>query len=107
MNTDVEPCPKKGDAEKQHTVKRQLTKKEDKKKESKSVNNSQPNSNFYDRVMTELLSDNLPTREKRYAGMKILEYQERFPDSQSVPDCWSYVETAVNHRISLKGIKMG
>ena len=59
--------------------------------------------NFSDRVMTELQSDNLPVHKYRYARMKISEYQERFPESTSVADCWSYVITAVKHQISLTG----
>ncbi len=103
MNTDVEPCPKKRDAVKRDTVKGQLSNKEIKNKESQSVNNARVISNFADQVMTELLTDNLPANQQRYARMKITEYQERFSGSQSVADCWSYVVTAVNHQISLTG----
>ena len=76
---------------------------DNKRIESKSVNNSQLDQNFSDRVMTELLTDHLPAKEKRYAGLKIREYQERFPDSESVADCWSYVVKAVKHKIELTG----
>lgn len=59
--------------------------------------------NFSDRVMAELQSDNLPEHKYRYAKMKISEFQERFPESTSVADCWAYVVTAVNHQINLTG----
>ena len=65
--------------------------------------NSNARENFRDLVMTELLADNLPAAHKRYAGLKIREYQDRFPDSDSVADCWSYVVTAVKHKIELTG----
>ena len=58
---------------------------------------------FYDRVMTELLADNLPASEKRYASLKIKEYQERWPESELVADCWSYVVKGINHKLSLIG----
>ena len=74
---------------------------DNKRIESKSVNNSQLDQNFSERVMTELLTDHLPAKEKRYAGLKIREYQERFPDSESVADCWSYVAQAVNHKMNI------
>ena len=58
-----------------------------KNKESKSVSNTREAqkfeaapANFADRVMTELLADNLPASKKRYASLKIREYQERFPE---------------------------
>lgn len=59
--------------------------------------------NFSDRVMAELQSDHLPEHKYRYAKMKISEFQERFPESTSVADCWAYVVTAVNHQINLTG----
>ncbi len=68
---------------------------------SKSVNNSQLDQNFSDKVMTELFIANMPAKEKHYAGLKIREYQERFPDSESVADCWSYVAQAVNHKMNI------
>ena len=81
-----------------------------KETESKSVTvtrvrdfSADQSENFSDRVMTELQSDNLPVHKYRYAKMKISEYQERFPGSTSVADCWSYVINAVKHQISLTG----
>ena len=81
-----------------------------KETESKSVTvtrvrdfSADESKNFSDRVMTELQSDNLPVHKYRYARMKISEYQERFPESTSVADCWSYVINAVKHQISLTG----
>lgn len=59
--------------------------------------------NFSDRVMAELQSDHLPEHKYRYAKMKISEFQERFPESTSVADCWAYVVTAVKHQINLTG----
>lgn len=58
---------------------------------------------FFDRVLAELHADNLPERKIRYATMKIQEYRERFPESDSVPDCWDYVVQAVKHQITLTG----
>lgn len=86
-------------------------------KESKSVNNTREAQNFQtsdqksnlgeehfaDKVMTELLADNLPSSKKRYANLKIREYQERFPESSSVADCWAYVVQAVKHQYGLTG----
>ena len=78
--------------------------------DSKSVNNSEiskksadQSGNFVDRVMTELLAVNLPPNKHRYALLKIREYQERFPGSNSVADCYSYVEQAVVHQVGLTG----
>ena len=86
------------------------TKKESTKKESKSVSNTREAqkfetapANFADRVMAELLADNLPASKKRYASLKIREYQERFPESISVADCWAYVVQAVSHQHGLTG----
>lgn len=62
-----------------------------------------PSGNFADRVMAELLTSNLPERKHRYAQLKIKEFQERFPESDSVADCYSYVEQAVIHQIGLTG----
>ena len=76
---------------------------DNKQTDSKSVKNNARDSEFYNRVMTELLADGLPAREKRYAGLKVKEYTERFPASSSVADCWKYVVTAVNHSAGLKG----
>jgi len=79
-------------------------------KKSKSVNNkaeiqnlSHEEKSLADRVMTELSVDNLPANKKRYAALKIAEYQERFPNSSSVADCWVYVVQAVNHQLNLTG----
>ena len=58
---------------------------------------------FEEKVLTELLSDNLPESKIRYAQLKIKEYEERFPQSDSVADCWSYVVQAVNHQAGLSG----
>ncbi len=58
---------------------------------------------FAERVMAELLTSNLPERKHRYAQLKIKEFQERFPESASVADCYSYVEQAVIHQIALTG----
>lgn len=58
---------------------------------------------FAERVMAELLTSNLPERKHRYAQLKIKEFQERFPESVSVADCYSYVEQAVIHQINLTG----
>jgi len=76
-----------------------------KQKSSKSV---KPNAreNFSDRVISELEADGLeelPPKSMRYARMKITEYQERFPQSRSVADCWSYVVQALNHESELNG----
>lgn len=73
--------------------------------QSKKVSQSatRARENFFNRVMTELQADNLPERKLRYASMKIWEYQERYPDSDSVPDCWSYVVRAVQHQMNLTG----
>lgn len=59
--------------------------------------------NFSERVMAELLADRLPEHKHRYARLKIAEYQERFPESGSVADCYSYVVQAVTHQINLTG----
>lgn len=58
---------------------------------------------FPDRVMTQLLADNLPASKKRYAALKIQEFQDRFPESDSVADCWAYVIQAIQHQYSLTG----
>ena len=70
---------------------------------SKLVNSARGSEKLADQVMTELLADNLPASEKRYAGMKIREYQDRWPDSGSVADCWSYVVKGINHKFNLTG----
>lgn len=87
-----------------------LTNKELTNKESKSVSNTREAqkfetdpANLADRVMAELLADNLPANKKRYASLKIREYQERFPESASVADCWAYVVQAVSHQHGLTG----
>lgn len=87
-----------------------LYKNKNKKIVSKSVNNTREAQilnteeiSFADRVMAELLADNLPASKKRYADLKIREYQERFPDSLSVADCWAYVVQAVSHQHGLTG----
>ena len=59
--------------------------------------------NFSERVMAELLADHLPEHKHRYAQLKIEEYQERFPESGSVADCYGYVVQAVTHQINLTG----
>ncbi len=59
--------------------------------------------NFTELVMVELLSDNLPESKIRYAQLKIREFEERFPESGSVADCWSYVVQAVNHQSEITG----
>ena len=72
-----------------------------KQKSSKSVNPGETEKNFYDRVIAELSADGLdtlPAETVRYAKMKISEFQERFPQSGSVADCWSYVVRALDHR---------
>lgn len=71
-------------------------------KKSKSVTSKQAEF-FSEKVMTELLADNLPSAKIRYARLKISEYEERFPESDSVADCWSYVVQAVEHQIKLTG----
>lgn len=40
---------------------------------------------------------------EQYAQLKIMEYQERFPESKAVADCFSYVKTAIEHQHSLTG----
>lgn len=72
------------------------------KETSKSVNSTQTE-NFSNKVITELLSDNLPESKLRYAQLKIKEYEDRFPQSESVADCWSYVVQAINHQSNLTG----
>ncbi len=72
----------------------------DAKQVSESVT-SNARENLSDRVITELLTDQLPPKHERYARLKISEFQERWPNSESVADCWSYVATAVNHKIDL------
>ena len=60
--------------------------------------------NFSEQVMAELLADHLPVHKHRYARLKIAEYQERFPESGSVADCYGYVVQAVTHQINLTGV---
>ena len=67
---------------------------------SKLVNSSEI---FTQKVMRELIQDEIPGNQKRYAKLKVREFQERWPDSKSVADAWSYVVTAVNHRAGLTG----
>ena len=72
-----------------------------KQKSSESVNPVEDEKNFSDRVIAELSVDGLdtlPPETVRYAKMKISEFQERFPHSGSVADCWSYVVRALDHR---------
>ncbi len=80
---------------------RQTYNKEKQKIQSSKSVNSSPTENFYDQVMIELLSDNLPESKIRYAQLKIRQFEERFPDSGSVADCWSYVVQAVKHQINI------
>ena len=73
---------------------------------SESVNPVEDEKNFSDRVIAELSADGLdtlPPETVRYAKMKISEFQERFPHSGSVADCWSYVVRALDHRACLSG----
>ena len=77
------------------------------KKSSESVKPAAPEINFSDRVFSELSVDGLTELSPehiRYCQMKITEYQERFPQSQSVADCWSYVVKALDHRKALLNI---
>ena len=46
-------------------------------------------------------ADHLPKHKHCYARLKIEEYQERFPESDSVADCYGYVVQAVTHQINL------
>lgn len=55
-------------------------------------------------VMAEFLSANLPEGKYRYAELKILEYLERFPASESVADCYGYVLQALTHQYGLTGV---
>ena len=101
-NKGFEPCTKKRDTVKRDTVNCELTNKEETNKQvSKSA--LVELSNFSDQVMAELLSDNLPQSKVRYAKLKIQEFEERFPESDSVADCWSYVVQAVSHQIEMTG----
>ena len=83
------------------------------KKESKSVNNTRvtqkisinlESESFESKVMDELdkaTNGQLANSKKHYAKLKIQEYRERFPQSESVADCWAYVVQAINHQYSL------
>ena len=113
-NTGVEPCTKKRDAVKRDTVNCELTNKEvNKETEKQKVSQStararetfsaNESGNFSERVMAELMVDHLPVHKHRYARLKIEEYQERFPESGSVADCYGYVVQAVTHQINLTG----
>ena len=104
----VKPSDGKSGTTKKHKYKEKKHKYKETISESVTVTRAQNFSvdrskNFSDRVMAELQSDNLPVHKYRYAKMKISEFQERFPESTSVADCWSYVITAVKHQISLTG----
>ena len=75
---------------------------------SKSVNNTRARENLSDHefeqaVMSELLAENLPDKKVRYAKLKIKEYMDRFPESRSIADCWSYTLQAVVHQIGISG----
>ena len=82
---------------------------------SKSVNNTRETKNFEseqnkqsfsDKVMTELhvaTSGELSKSKRHYAQLKIQEYKDRFPSSESVADCWAYVVQAINHQYKLTG----
>ena len=54
-----------------------------------------------EQVWIELQATGLCSGQERYAQLKILEYQERFPDSKAVADCFNYVKTAIEHQHSL------
>ena len=70
---------------------------------AREISSADESGNFSERVMTELLADHLPKHKHRYARLKIAEYQERFPESGSVADCYGYVVQAVTHQINLTG----
>ena len=78
------------------------------KKEKQKIQSSEStvsgHENFSAQVMVELLSDNLPESKIRYAQLKIQEFKDRFPESSSVADCWSYVVQAVKHQIEVTGL---
>ena len=56
-----------------------------------------------DRTWVELQVAGLCLGREQYAQLKIMEYTERFPDSSSVADCFSYVMIALKHQHSLIG----
>lgn len=56
-----------------------------------------------DRTWVELQAAGLCPGREQYAQLKIMEYTERFPDSSSVADCFSYVMIALEHKHSLTG----
>ena len=56
-----------------------------------------------DRTWAELQVAGLYLGREQYAQLKIMEYTERFPDSSSVADCFSYVMIALKHQHSLIG----
>lgn len=87
---------------------RQMLHIENKQISSKSVNNTRAreklsDADFEKAVMLELMADYLPDQKVKYAQLKIREYITRFPDSQSIADCWAYTIKAVLHQIELNG----